>query len=133
MSDWLAVTPAAGDAAIDRDHVTCLRVDDVLVGPSCENRGMRTPPAGAPRWADPDRGVPETLEVHEAVFEAPDGRRMRLVAASREALIAMGAQADEHAGHLRPLESGEVPSSREFDEAVSHEVGVLRDGICQGG
>lgn len=88
---------------------------------------MTTPPPGAPRWADPDRGVPGPLEVHEAVFEAPNGRRMRLVAASREAIIAMGAQADEHAGHLRPLEPSETPSSREFDEAVSYGVGVLRD------
>ena len=88
---------------------------------------MTTPPPGAPRWADPDRGVPGPVEVHEAVIEAPDGRRMRLVAASREAIIAVGAQVDEYSGHLRPLEPSEIPSSREFDEAVNHGVGVLQD------
>lgn len=88
---------------------------------------MTTPPPGAPTSADPIRGAPGPLEVHEALFEAPNGRRMRLVAASREVIIAMGALADEHAGHLRPLESNETLSSRELDDAVNYRVGVLRD------
>jgi hypothetical protein len=88
---------------------------------------MTTPPPGAPRWADPGRGVLGPLEVHEAVIETPDGRRLRVAAASREAIIAMGAQVDEDSGHLRPLEQSESPSNREFDEAVNHGVGALQD------
>lgn len=65
--------------------------------------------------------------VHEGVFQAPDGRRMRMVAASRDALIAMGAQADAYAGQLRPAEPGEAPSSRELDEAVDYGVAALQD------
>jgi hypothetical protein len=90
---------------------------------------MMTPPPGAPRWANSDRDAPGLLEVHDAIFEAPNGRRMRLVATSVDALISMGAQADAYAGHLRLTEPGEAPSAREFDDAVDFGIGVLRDAL----
>lgn len=50
-----------------------------------------------------------------------------MVAASRDSLIAMAAGADAYAGHLRPVEPGEVPSTGDLDDAVTCGVDVLRD------
>ena len=49
------------------------------------------------------------LEVHEALLETADGRRITLVGASEEALVITAAQIDAYAGQLRPLEPGEEP------------------------
>lgn len=89
---------------------------------------MTIRPPDSPRWTYPDRGLaPGPLEVHEAIFEAPHGPRMTLVAPSRDALIAMGAQADAYFGLLRPLQSGEAPNNHALDDAVRCGVGALRD------
>lgn len=100
-------------------------------GPACQTSlrqsTMMNPLPGATRWADPDRSLPGPPEVHEAVLEAPDGREMRVVAASREALIALAAQVDGYAGHLRPLAEGETPNTRDLDEAISHGVEELQE------
>ncbi|WP_149205486.1 hypothetical protein [Actinotalea subterranea] len=52
---------------------------------------------------------------------------MHMVAASHEALVAMGARADAYAGQLRPAEPDEIPSTRELDDAVDYGIAALRD------
>lgn len=79
---------------------------------------MTEGPLRPPRWAVQPWQAPAELEVHEGDFESPDGRRLRLVAASRGSLISMAEQADALFGQLRPVEPGEEPSDDGFDEAV---------------
>ncbi|GCE75658.1 hypothetical protein [Cellulomonas biazotea] len=88
---------------------------------------MAIDPSNKPRWADPARADLQPLTVHEALFEAPDGRRLRLVAASREALVATGAQLDAMAGQLRPAEPEESQSTHDLDEAISYGIAALHD------
>ncbi len=62
------------------------------------------------------------LEVHEALLETADGRRITLVGASEEALVITAAQIDAYAGRLRPLEPGEEPRQDIIPAVVEHAV-----------
>jgi hypothetical protein len=69
----------------------------------------------------------EPLEVHDAVLEMPDGRRMTLVAASREAIVATAAQIDALAGDFRPVSPGEEPIPGITPDVVDHAVQQIED------
>lgn len=88
---------------------------------------MATTASDRPRWADADRAVWEPLTVHEGQFEAPDGRRTKMVAASREALLVTAARTDAYAGQFRPAEPGETPSTQELDDAIDEGIAALLD------
>lgn len=62
------------------------------------------------------------MEVHEALLETPDGRRITLVAASEDALMVTAAQIDAFAGQLHPLEPGEELEEDPIPGAVEHAV-----------
>ena len=71
----------------------------------------------------------EPQEVHEAVLEMPDGRRVTLVAASREAIIATAAQMDALAGHLRPVSPGDGPVPDITPAVVDHAVEEIENAL----
>ena len=58
---------------------------------------MTNAPLAVSRWANREVLGPRFLEVHKADLVAPNGRRMRMVASSRDA-IEMGAQVDAYIG-----------------------------------
>lgn len=65
------------------------------------------------------------------MLELPDGRRMTLVAASREAIIATAAQIDGYADQVRPLRPGEEPSDDHLWATVEHAVRHI-EGLIRG-
>jgi hypothetical protein len=80
------------------------------------------PDPARPAWALRKGEIAGPLEVHEGLFETADGRRMTLVAASEEALVATAAQMDAYAGQFHPLEQGEEPGKDRIHAVVEHSV-----------
>ncbi len=86
---------------------------------------MTNPAGDAPRWTRFVGKEGRPLEVHEGTFVGPDGRTLNLVAASREALVSVGAQIDDYARQLRPVDTGEVPDDGLLLATVDHGVREL--------
>lgn len=84
----------------------------------------------SPRWADPEKSALKPLELQEAVFEAPNGRRLRMVASSRDGIISMGSQMDAYFGHLRPAEPDEEPDEGALDEAIDVGIATLLNTLA---
>lgn len=88
------------------------------------------PHPDGPAWAHRASEAREPLEVHEALLETADGRRITLVAASEEALMVTAGQIDAYAGQLRPLEPGEEPGENLIPAIVEHAVHHLETLVC---
>lgn len=86
---------------------------------------MTTSPPDAHAWARRAGGGDGPPEVHEAVLETPDGRRMTLVAASETAIIATAARIDSYVQQLRPLDPAEEPQDDFLPAVLDHAVGRL--------
>lgn len=78
-----------------------------------------------PRWARVSASKRDTLEVHQAVLELPNGQRVNLVAASRDAIATTSYQIDEYLGQLRHLPAGVEPSDDEIWNTLDFAVGHL--------
>lgn len=78
-----------------------------------------------PRWARDSASALDRLEVHQAVLELPNGRRVNLVAASKDAILTTGHQIDGYLGQLRPLPTGTEPSDDDIWDALDHAVGHI--------
>ena len=80
------------------------------------------PDPARPAWALRKSEIAGPLEVHEGLLETADGRRMTLVAASEEALVATAAQIDAYASQFHPLDRGEEPGEDPVPAVVEHAV-----------
>lgn len=104
---------------------------DHAVGRPCDGVCMIVENPDGPTWALPMTTPAQTPPAHEGVWETPDGYRIRLIAATQEALVATAERMDAIDGLLRPWHPGEETGSAHILEEVAQAVAEL-EGLLQG-